>query len=222
MAIVGLVPAAGRGSRLGLKAGSKEAQSVRGRPVIEYLLDRLEAGGADRVIVVVRPDKNDVTEVARRRGVDVIVDAPPTTAASFERAARDLDDDDIVLFGFPDTIWTPEDGFVPLRILVEGGEELALGIFVSPDVHRSDVVVVRDGRVVRIEVKPDVPASEHVWACGAARVSTFRPLARSGELGIAMGRRASVQPIAAAMLGRVIDVGTPDSFEAAEHDPVFG
>jgi hypothetical protein len=42
-AIVGVVPAAGYATRLQPLAGSKELLQVRGRPVIDYLLTRLES-----------------------------------------------------------------------------------------------------------------------------------------------------------------------------------
>jgi dTDP-glucose pyrophosphorylase len=59
--IVGVVPAAGHAERLrGLIDGSKELIPVRGRPVVDVLLDRLAL--ADELRVVVRPAKRDLIE----------------------------------------------------------------------------------------------------------------------------------------------------------------
>jgi len=224
MAVVGLIPAAGHGTRLGRLEGSKEVQFVRGKPVIEYLIERMIRAGADRIRVVIRPQKQDIAAVVRRWGpAEVVVGNPHSATASIALAAEGLSDSDVALFGFPDTIWSPVDGFVRLRQLVEDGEELALGVFESPYPARSDVVVLDpDGRVARIDVKPEAPSTDRVWACGAARTATLRDLTTSRELGAAMSERANDRPIAAALLGRVIDIGTPEALGAAAEDAVFG
>jgi dTDP-glucose pyrophosphorylase len=222
MGTYGLIPAAGHGTRLGLPHGSKETQPIRGRPVIEYLIDRMELVEVDRVRVVIRPEKSDVADVVRRRGAEIIEGQPESAAASIALAAEGLDDMDIALFGFPDTIWTPAEGFVPLLDLVIAGEELALGVFESPYPERSDVVHVgQGGRVEEVDVKPVKPGSNLVWACGAARVHRLRALTTTHEIGKELHRIALGRPIAAAHLGRVIDIGTPEAFASAEYDAVF-
>jgi dTDP-glucose pyrophosphorylase len=222
MATFGLIPAAGHATRLGLLRGSKEALLVRGRPVIEYLIDRMELADVDRVRVVIRPEKSDLAEVLHRRGADIVEGRPESAAASIALAAEGLDDEDIALFGFPDTVWTPAEGFVPLLGLVASGEDIALGVFESPQSERSDVVRVgRDGRVSKVEVKPTAPASSLVWACGAARVRSLRTLTATHEIGNELNRIALDRPIAAARLGRVIDIGTPEALASAASDAVF-
>ena len=222
MATIGLVPAAGLGTRLGLASGSKEAQPVGGRPVMEYLMDRLDRAPVDGVRVVVRPEKKDVAAIARSRGAEVVVGRPASATASFALAARGLGSSDTVLFGFPDTIWTPTDGFQYIRRLLDSGEPLALGIFETPYAARSDIAHLGpDGRVTLIEVKPATPATDLVWACGGANGSLFADLTSGVELGIALSERAARRSIAAARLGRVIDVGTPEAFAAAVTDPVL-
>jgi NDP-sugar pyrophosphorylase family protein len=91
----------------------------------------------------------------------------------------DLADDDIVLLGFPDTIWTPEDGYESLVRALDDGGDVALGLFHirAVDLPRSDVVVVADdGKVLRIDVKPDEPSSEWIWGCAAAGVTAMSGL----------------------------------------------
>lgn len=190
--------------------------------MIEYLIDRMELAGADRIRVSVRPEKRDVTEIARRRGAEIVFGHPATATASLASAADGLADADIALFGFPDTIWSPRDGFVSLRAAVATGEEMALGIFASPYPERSDVAHLGDdGRVVRIEVNPAMPTTNLVWACGAASVRQLRELTATTEIGEAVRRAVTDKPRAAVLLGRVIDVGTPQALAAAEVDPVF-
>ncbi|MFQ5408997.1 MAG: NTP transferase domain-containing protein [Anaerolineales bacterium] len=58
---VGLVPAAGLGTRLGLDT-PKELVEYRGKPIIEYSLDNLIASGMDRIVVVIRSEKEAVRD----------------------------------------------------------------------------------------------------------------------------------------------------------------
>jgi glucose-1-phosphate thymidylyltransferase len=222
MATVGLMPAAGYATRLGPIADSKEVLPVRGRPVMTYLVERFRLADVDEIRVSTRLEKTDVIELARSWGATVVTGRPEHVSESLRLAATGLRDDDVVLFGFPDTIWSPADGYRPLRALIESGEPLALGVFESPYPARSDVVVLDDdGRVVRVDVKHPEPVSSLVWACGAARTATLRALTEEREPGVAFGRYAAASPIATVKLGRVIDVGTPGAFAEAENDPIF-
>src|SRR4051812_26348508 len=67
----GIVPAAGRGSRIQPLAFSKEllpvgsrgeGEAERPRAVSEYLVERMIEGGADRICFVVAPGKSDILE----------------------------------------------------------------------------------------------------------------------------------------------------------------
>jgi dTDP-glucose pyrophosphorylase len=190
---------------------------------MEYLLERMVVAGADSIRVAVRPEKTDVSAFASSFGAVVVRGHPRSVSESLLLAASGLDDDDIVLFGFPDTIWTPVDGFVPLTEMVNKGEPLALGVFESPYPERSDVAILgSDGRIVRIDVKPDRADSELVWACGVTRLAAIRELLHESEPGRCFSQWAKTSSIAAARLGRVLDIGTPAGLEAAERDRMFG
>jgi CTP:molybdopterin cytidylyltransferase MocA len=110
MRLVGVVPAAGHASRLQPLAGSKELLEVGGRPVLEYVVERMIAAGADEIRVVTRPDKPDVAEHARALGALVVVGEPSSSAESILLALEGLATDDLVMVGFPDTIWQPVSG----------------------------------------------------------------------------------------------------------------
>lgn len=223
MAIVGLVPAAGYATRLaGSIVGSKEVQLVRGQPVMRYLIGRMWAAGASAVRIATRPDKVDVIELGAALGAEIVTGRPASVSASILLAAHDLLDDDVGLFGFPDTIWTPADGYVPLVRSVVEGEVLALGIFESPYPERSDVAVLNvDGRLLRVDIKPAEPTSALVWAAGTARIGTLRAILRDAEPGDAFSALARTTPIPTVRLGRVIDVGTPVSLLGAADDAIF-
>lgn len=179
MNIVGVLPAAGHATRLQPLDCSKEVLPVGGRPVMDYVVDRMRTGGATSLLVVTREDKQDVVAHAREIGAVVVLAAPETVTESFAAAVRLVADDDVVLIGWPDTIWEPADGYRRLVDEVERGREIAIGLFrLTRDLERSDVVTVSDdGLVQRVHVKPRTPPSSWVWGCAAARARSLRDLA---------------------------------------------
>lgn len=75
------------------------------RPVIDYLLDRLEAADCDEIRVVRRAEKRDVVERAAARGARVLLGEPDSLSSSIALGLHGLDAAANVLLGFPDTIW---------------------------------------------------------------------------------------------------------------------
>jgi NDP-sugar pyrophosphorylase family protein len=215
---VGVVPAAGFATRLQPLSGSKEVLPVAGRPVMEFLLDRLAAAGCDEVRVVTRPEKRDVAALARRRGSAVVEGRPESVAASLLLGLAGLGPDDVVLMGFPDSLWEPLDGFVSLAAALGGGVDVALGLFACRDLERSDVVEVdAAGRVSRIEIKPARPRSELVWGCAAARAVALAGLGRHREPGALFAELARQGRVRGVRLeGEFVDLGTPEALGRLE------
>ena len=179
MSTVGVIPAAGYATRLQPLAGSKELLLVGGRPVMDHLVERMRAGGATRLRIVTRPEKEDVIAHAAALGAEVVLGHPANVSASFLAGIEGLADDDVALIGFPDSIWEPVDGYLLLVDAVRDGGEVALGLFrlSRQEAARADVVVRDgDGRIERVDVKPEAPASEWIWGCAAARVDTWQGL----------------------------------------------
>jgi NDP-sugar pyrophosphorylase family protein len=183
---------------------------------MDYLLERMRTADPDEIRVVTRPDKEDVARHARAAGATVILGEPKSAAASFALAAAGLDGGDIVLLGFPDTLWEPPDGFVRLIGGLEGAEA-ALGLFGTPDLARSDVVVVDDDRVVReIQVKPELPRSDLIWGCAAVRVRALQGLDEREEAGELLGELAQAGAVRGLHLSDAwIDIGTAESLARA-------
>ena len=121
MTVVGVVPAAGYALRLQPLPHSKEVLEVGGRPIMDYLVDRMWAGGADEVRVVTRPEKTDVIANAERLGASVVLARPATINDSLAAGIAGLAPADIVLLGFPDSLWDPPDGFRRLADAVVAG-----------------------------------------------------------------------------------------------------
>jgi dTDP-glucose pyrophosphorylase len=214
--VVGVVPAAGHAARLQPLDRSKEVLEVGGRPALEYLVERMHASPADEIRVVTRPEKTDVAELAERLGAKVVFARPEHVSASLLAGIAGLNGDDVVLFGFPDTIWEPVGGFALLRELVEAGEDLALGLFESAEPERCDVAVLDEaGRVAAVDVKPAAPRSSWIWGCGAARASLLSGTGLDAEPGVYFDRLARQRTIAAIKLSDMfIDIGTPESLAA--------
>ncbi len=237
----GVIPAAGRGSRMQPLAFSKELLPVgtrvemhasgpveRPRAVSEYLLERMIRAGATRFCFIISPGKSDILEYygAAFAGVPICYVVQPAPAGLCDAifCAASLVDNAVgeeVLLGLPDTVWFPEDG---LALLPAG--VLAFLLFPVDRPQLFDAVVLdRAGAVTRIEVKQAQPASSLVW--GAVRMpgSVFHALralwqqpARGDEyLGtlvnawLAIGGRA----VGVAAGTRYVDTGTPHGFREA-------
>ncbi len=178
---VGLVPAAGRGTRMAPLRYPKELLPIvyepaeggaRLRPVAEYALESLARAGVGRAMLVVAPWKLEVVGYlgdGRHLGVDV--------AYLFQEEARGLPHAlDLahgwtagrdVVFVMPDTIFTPSDALTRLRALYEEtAADLALAVFPTPDAHRLGPVVLHGDRVHRVFDKPADPPVPNTW--GAA------------------------------------------------------
>lgn len=209
---VGVVPAAGRAARLQPLAGAKELLPISGRPVLEYVVERMRAAGADEIRIVTRRDKEDVIAHADRLGATVIVGEPPSSAESVLLAVQGLSADDVAMIGFPDTMWGPPAGFAQVAALLAGDAEVSLGLFRGRDaeqLRRSDVVVLDGTRVTAVEVKPARPGSDLLWGCAAARARALSGLAgreHPGELFAELAGEGRV--VGVVLAGEFRDVGT--------------
>ena len=218
--IVGVIPAAGRATRLQPLSGSKEMLLVAGRPVIDRLVERMKAARAEEIRVVTRPEKSDVIAHAKRTGARVIEGEPASVSESLSLGIGGLHDDDVVLIGFPDTLWEPVDGF---RRLIEalGEADAALGLFRTPDLARSDVVLVdADGFVREIAVKPRRPRWELIWGCAAVRRHALQGLDQHSEPGHLLNTLAGEGRVRGVHLSSSwLDVGTKEALARARSGP---
>jgi glucose-1-phosphate thymidylyltransferase len=217
--IVGVIPAAGRATRLQPLLGSKEMLLVQGRPVIDRLVERMRAARAEEIRVVTRPDKADVIEHADVIGASIVEGEPGSVAESLSLGIRTLADDDIVLIGFPDTLWEPVDGFERL-VGALGDVDAALGLFRTADLARSDVVVLDGaGLVSEIAVKPKRARSDLIWGCAAVRRRALQGLERHTEPGHLLDKLARAGKVRGVQLSDSwLDVGTKDALARARRN----
>jgi NDP-sugar pyrophosphorylase family protein len=218
VAIVGVIPAAGFATRLGPLPCSKELLPVAGRPVMEYLVERMRAVPGAEIRVVTRPEKHDVAEHARRLWAEVVEGRPASVGESVRLGLGGLAPDDVVLVGFPDSVWEPVEGFSTLVDELVDEVEVVLGCFRSSELERSDVVLADDeGAVHAVQVKPAHPASELIWGCAAARARALERLAghdEPGELFDELAREGVVRAVR--FETEFVDVGTPETLERAQ------
>lgn len=180
--VIGLVPVAGRGSRLALPF-SKELYpiglrsfddgSTRPKAAIQYLLEKMRRAEITRAYLMLRAGKWDIPGyllegnvvdmrlaylvVASTRGVPFTLDL----AYPFVREA-------LVAFGFPDLLFEAGDAFAALlrTQMIEGGD-VVLGLFRGDDPGRMDMVDVDErGNVRQVLVRP--AATRLTWTWGIA------------------------------------------------------
>jgi dTDP-glucose pyrophosphorylase len=184
----GVIPAAGKGSRIQPLAFSKELLPVGSRldgeterplAVSEYLVERMIAGGATRICFVVSPGKTDILEYYGNRvySADVcytVQTEPRGLCDAVFRALPFIGADEQVLIGLPDTVWFPEDGFAYLD-----DDVLSFLLFPVDRPEFFDAVVTDvDGRVLEIQVKQSCPSSNWVWGAFKTPVTIFSELHR--------------------------------------------
>jgi dTDP-glucose pyrophosphorylase len=176
--MIGVIPAAGAGTRIQPLAFSKEMLPVgsridgdgieRPKAVSEFLVERMLHAGAERICFVISPEKTDIIQYYAHHAESgrfcyVVQERPRGLCDAIFRAAPILHPDEEVLIGLPDTVWFPTDG---LGRLPAG--ELSFLLFPVDHPERFDAVVVANGVVTEIQVKAAAPRTHWVW--GAFRM----------------------------------------------------
>lgn len=194
--MLGIIPAAGAGSRIQPLAFSKELLPVgsrldgaveRPRAVSEYLVERMLIAGATRICFVVSPGKSDILEyyggeIGLAHVCYTVQPHPAGLCDSLFHAIPQVREDEDVLIGLPDTIWFPEDGLAQLP-----AGQLSFLLFPVEQPRFFDAVVTdATDHVLEIQVKRDDAASHWVW--GAFRMPA-RTFAELHALWLARGRR---------------------------------
>jgi glucose-1-phosphate thymidylyltransferase len=169
----GIVPAAGRGSRIQPLAFSKELLPVGSRlrdgfacpcAVSEYLVERMLRAGATRICFVISPGKSDIVEYygAGYGSVPIAYVVQPHAVGLCDAVFRALPliaPDEPVIVGLPDTVWFPEEA---LRALPD--DALSFLLFPVDQPERFDAVILdAESRVVEIQVKRAGPSARWIW-----------------------------------------------------------
>ncbi|HVV51838.1 MAG TPA: sugar phosphate nucleotidyltransferase [Polyangia bacterium] len=171
--MLGVIPAAGAGSRIQPLAFSKELLPVgsreeggleRPRAVGEYLVERLVAGGATRLCFVIAPGKSDILQYfgGSVSGVPTCYVVQPRPAGLCDALFCALPlaaPDEPIAVGLPDTVWFPVDG---LRRLPDDALSFLLFEVARPELFDAVVTDAR-GRVEAIDVKTKPARTAWIW-----------------------------------------------------------
>jgi len=191
--LVGLIPAAGRGTRLAPFPCPKElfpvgyqdyrtAKGVEQRPKVisQYLLENILLAGAKQVFIILGDGKQDVSKYygdGHRFGCEVaylyqerLSGMPGALDLAFPWIGADRET--IVLFGMPDTILEPRTAFQTLlRAHLDRRADLTIGLFRTDNPSKFGMVEC-DGEwnVVSTVDKPKESNLEYMWgfACWSA------------------------------------------------------
>ena len=181
MNIIGVVPMAGRATRLAGLPCSKEIHPVeprRGghnageqpRVVCEYLLGKMHKAGITRAYVILREGKWDIPTYlgdGSQAGLHLaylMMGLPYGTPYSVDQAYPFIQQT-LVALGFPDMILGPENIFGKLLEYQRlNHADVALGLFPVDRPEKVDMVELsRDGTVERIVIKPQHTDLQLTW-----------------------------------------------------------
>ncbi len=158
-----IVLAAGEGTRM-KSALPKVLHEIAGRPMLGHVLEAVASGGAERVAVVVGPDRDDVAQTVRtitpQAAVFVQTERLGTAHAVLSaRPALDEGFDDVVI-AFGDTPLVTPETFTALRApLAHGVAVVALG-FEARDPTGYGRLIQSEGRLTAIREHRDASAEE--------------------------------------------------------------
>jgi glucose-1-phosphate thymidylyltransferase len=174
----GIIPAAGKGSRIQPLAFSKELLPLtshasgngrRPRAVSDYLMERLTFGGATRICFVISPEKSDILQYyggsAWNASICYTVQPRPEGLCDAIFCALPvIEPGASVLIGLPDTIWFPANAMQSMP-----DDRFSFLLFpVAEPQHFDSVEWTPDGRVIAIHVKqPEAPSN---WIWGAFKL----------------------------------------------------
>lgn len=183
--VIGIIPAAGRATRLGRLPCSKELfpvgfqvadedRSFRPKPVGQYLLEHFQRAGARRAYIVIRKGKWDIPEYfGDGSSLDMsigylVMNLPYGAPYTIDQAFPFVDEATIV-FGFPDILIEPEDAFQRIVAHLHATSvDVVLGLFPTEQPHLCDPIEFDDrGSIRNIHIKPAHSELRTTWTVAA-------------------------------------------------------
>jgi glucose-1-phosphate thymidylyltransferase len=246
--IIGLIPAAGQGTRLGRLPCSKEMLPIglelregalRPKSAGVALLENMRCAGILSAFIVTLDGKWDILHCL---GDGSLVDmrlaylmrglpyGPPYSLDQAYPFVRDA----VVAFGFPDILVRPDDSYCRLREHAEHSTaDVVLGLYPAHNPDVMDMVEMDERqRVVRVDIKPAQTALRYAWI-NAMWSSTFTEFLHAYVLqGRTPSQEVSVGHVLQAAVekgltiegvpfrdGTYLDIGTPAQLAQALRHP---
>ena len=187
--MIGVIPAAGVGERIQPLGCSKELLPVgsrlvggveRPKAVSEYLVERMIAAGATQICMVISAEKTDIVRYYAERNYAAeifyaVQQQPLGLCDALFRAEPFARQHNQVLIGLPDTIWFPENAYLPA--LAPGAAECNLVLFPVEEPAAFDAVICDDlGFVQEVQVKKADTASHWIWGAVTLPGEAFHQL----------------------------------------------
>lgn len=180
--LIGLIPAAGKGLRLGLPYPKELYPIIRDnryKPVAQFVLENMVASGIRHVVFVINENKHqligyfgdgsrfgcDISYVVQENREEESKSTSPGLAHALNSAYH-LTCGKTVCFGMADTIMTPRDVFRRILVDAEQNEEVLLGLFRTDHPEKFGMVEMDAlRRVSHIIDKPAHTNLNHMWGC---------------------------------------------------------
>lgn len=211
---------------------AKELLPLGGIPVLTRVLLEAREVDADRVVVVVSPDKEAVAELARDRGAEVVLQ-PMMRGLADAIACADVDDDAVILMG--DSVIHDGSPVARMAELIHKGIDGAIAVEPTDDegTRRYGIVDIDEwsGGVKGILEKPGPEATTSRWAVAGRYALSRRLMAflseavavwdGPGELGMTPVLNAArmagfdLKAVALAAGASRADCGSPEEYAAA-------
>lgn len=187
MKTYGILPMAGKGSRIQPIAFSKELYPVAYKnqhfAISEFSIRAMMRAEVDEIKVIIRPEKLDIISYYAKYDkapLSFYVHQPTVSYSLPESSLYPIDslhEDDLCLFGLPDTIFSPNDGFKKIKKNLTNGSDIALGLFKVQDGSKYDSVSLNINNIVTgVKVKQSPPLSNWIWGIWGAKVSALKIL----------------------------------------------
>jgi len=179
--VIGLLPAGGRATRVAPLPCSKELYpvgfhsvgkegSLRPKVVSHYLLEKMRLANVKKAYIILREGKWDIpTYFGDGKILDMhlaylMMGLPFGVPYTLDQAYPFIKDA-LVVLGFPDAIFQPDDAFVKLlEKQEESHADIVLGLFPALYPHKNEMVEIDDkGQIRSIQIKSDRTELLYAW-----------------------------------------------------------
>ncbi len=238
--LIGLIPAAGKGVRLGLPYPKELYPIIRDnryKPVAQFVLENLVAAGAKHIVFVINETKHqligyfgdgsrfdcNISYVVQENHEDPSGSTSPGLAHALHSAYH-LIRDKTVLFGMADTIMEPKTVFCDVLQGAEPDDDVLLGLYRTVRPQKFGMVQFDElGQVQRIVDKPAKTDLEYMWGCivwGARFTEHLHASAAEGLVDFAQVMNTAIAAElkfrAVCLKGAYADLGTYEEIMALE------
>jgi glucose-1-phosphate thymidylyltransferase len=180
--LIGLVPAAGKGLRLGLPYPKELYPIIRNnrfKPVAQYVLTHLTTAGLQHIVFVINETKHQligyfgngqrfgcsISYVVQEANNDQDKSTSPGLAHALDSAYH-LTRGKTVFFGMADTIMKPEDVFAQVWMAAQPHDDVILALFPTERPEKFGMVQLDEqDRVQAIVDKPRQTHLTYMWGC---------------------------------------------------------